>query len=281
MENLDKNTSSKENELQPPERKYWRLIYEEPAFISILSAENPSDIDWYEKVDKSPEVQKWMIEDGEAMTKEDIKHIIASHPKKWLLYAVSGEKSGGELEGWIQMWSEEEEKDKIIKNQFPADFSEDDLIIELSYARYKDPNLPEEKREKGLISSGIRQICYLLGLQLTKEDAETKESKKPLLKPKLSFVAYTNPLNKPSERVLEKSGFKNIGKIKYEPSSEKEDNFWVLDWDKLADFYAKKDEERMKMASDRDRFDKLTVNRSGQDSEKSRIYLKKLGSQPR
>ncbi len=246
MENLDKNMISKENILRPPEKKFWKLISEEPAFVSILSEKDPSDIEWYKKLDKSPEVQKWMIEDGEEMTEEDIKHIIAHHPQKWLFYAVSGEKSGSEVEGWIQMWPEEEEIADRIRKKFSADLPKDNLILELSYARYKDPNIPKEKREKGIISSGLRQVCYLLGLHLTGEDAETKAAKKPLLKPKLNIVAYTDPENEPSEKVLEKSGFKIVGKIKYEPGSGKEDNFWVLDWDKLRDFYAKIDEERIK-----------------------------------
>ena len=256
MENLDKNMPSKEKISQPPERKYWKLISEEPAFVTNLSVENPSDIDWYEKVDRSPEVNRWMKNEGELpggiMTKEEIEDVISRHPKDWLLYAVSGGKSEEELEGWIQIWPEEKEKVKRIKEKFSKDIPKNNLVLELSYARYKDPDLTEEeweKRERGIIYSGIRQTCYLLGLQLTKENAKTKASKKPILKPKLSFVAYTDidPVNISSEKVLEKSGFKIVGKIKYEPDSEKEDNFWVLDWNELSDFYAKKDEERMKI----------------------------------
>ena len=245
MEKLPNEKENKKN-YPPPERKFWKLISEEPALISILNPKNFSDIDWYEKLDKSPEVQEWMEEDGEAMTREDIQRIIASHPEKWLFYGISGEKGESELEGWIQMWPEEEEIADRVREKFSADLPKDNLILELSYARYKDPNMPEEKREKGLLSSGLRQVCYSLGLAMTEKDKETKESKKPLLKPKLNIVGYTDPDNKPSEKVLEKSGFKIVGKIKYEPDSEKEDNFWMLDWDKLSDFYAKKDEERMR-----------------------------------
>lgn len=240
MENLDKSLI---NESPMLERKFWKLISEEPAFVRVLSEKDQADIEWYKKLDESAEVQKWMI--GENMTEEMIKELIATSPRESLLYAVSGEKGGDEIEGWIQMWPEEKEKAERIREKFSADLPKDNLVLELSYARHQEPGMPEEKREKGLISSGLRQICYSLGLALTEEDIETKKSKRPLLKPKLSIVGFTDPENKPSEKVLEKSGFKIVGKIKYEPDNEKEDNFWVLDWKKLGDFYAEKDEARI------------------------------------
>lgn len=244
MENFDKHADFKENKLQMPEKRLWKLIPEEPALISALSSENTVDFERYKQMDRSPETQTWMI--GDEMTNEEIKEHLDSHSKEVLLYAISGEKGEGDLEGWVQFLPEEKERIDRIRKLALADLLEDDLILELSYAKYKDPDLPEERRERGLISSGVRQICYSLGLELTEQDAEVKESKRPLLKPKLKIVAYTNPVNKPSERVLEKSGFKKLGAIKYEPDDEKYDNFWMLDWDELSDFYARKDEERAK-----------------------------------
>lgn len=222
--------------------RFWKLISEEPAWLRLLNAEDVEDLERYKQIDRG-ESQQWMI--GEEMTEEKIKDVINLHSKDRLLYAISGEKSEGELEGWVQLLPEEGERIERIRKEALADLPQANIILELSYARYKNQNLTKERQEKGLISSGVRQICYSLGLELNEEDEETKKSKKPLLKPKLSIVGYTDPTNVASERVLESASFKKSGEIQYEADSEKNDNFWMLDWDKLSAIYAKKDEERM------------------------------------
>lgn len=219
------------------------MTVEESASIFPLNPENLADFQRYKKLDRSPEVQKWMI--GEETTDEELKKYLASHPEEVLIYAISGEKSGGKMEGWLQLVPEEEERIERIRKLNLANIPEDHAILELSYARYKDSKLSEEKREKGLISSGIRQIGYFLGVKLTSEDEETSKSPKPLLKPKLTITAYTSPANYPSERVLEKSGFKKVGEIQYDEDSREPDNFWILDWDELARIFAEKDEKRV------------------------------------
>ncbi|MBI2632850.1 MAG: GNAT family N-acetyltransferase [Parcubacteria group bacterium] len=228
-----KKSSSKETRL-------WKLVPEEPARIRQLNPYNIEDFKRYKQMDRSAETQQWMI--GEAMTDEEIKEAMSSHSDDCFLYAVSGEKSKGELEGWIQLLPEEQERIERIKKMVHMNPSH--LVLELSYARYNNPDVAKEKREKGLISSGVRQIGYSLGWSLTEDDRKTGKDGKPSLKPKLIITAYTDPDNQPSERVLTSACFKNVGKIKYELDSKKYDNLWILNWKKLADFYAKKDEAK-------------------------------------
>lgn len=225
------------------EKVLWKLIPEEPAAIRALNPKDAIDFERYQEIDRSPESQKWMI--GEEMDEEEIKEFLASHPQDIVLYAVSGKKSEGELEGWVQLLPEGKERINRIKKEGVADLSKNHLILELSYARYFNPKLKTEENEKGLISSGIRQICYLLGLVFNKKDKADQKSQKPMLKPKIDVVAYTDPQNEPSERVLEKSGFKKLGQIKYEPDDQVFNNFWLLDWGELNSRYVNLAETRM------------------------------------
>ncbi len=227
---------------QLPEKKLWKLISEEPAFICGMNPEDPIDVKRYMEMERQEDVKRWMEEVDEEPETEDIKKYFESHQKEIMLYSVSGEKGEGEADGWVMLMPEEKERIERINKTGLANLPKEDYIMELSFARRSDPDMPDKEREKGLVSSGVRQICYSLGLALHKEEKEKEETKRPFLNPNLKIVAYTNPENKPSEMVLEKSGFEMKGKVKYEPNSEKENNLWVLDWKKLADYYAKKDE---------------------------------------
>src|SRR4030043_17564 len=85
-------------------------------------------------------------------------------------------------------------------------------------------NVPVENRERGLIPSAIRQICFSL---IKKQE-------------KITIIAFTNHENLLSERVLEKAGFIIKGKTFYDEKSKEEDNFWVLDENELKKALEKK-----------------------------------------
>jgi hypothetical protein len=60
--------------------------------------------------------------------------------------------------------------------------------------------------------------------------------------PKFTITAYTNPENTSSERVLERCGFERKGKMAYEEGDEEKDDLWVLNWGKLRQIFATRDE---------------------------------------
>lgn len=209
--------------------KVWKIVPEETAWVRLFDIENPSDVERYKEMDKSDYICRWMV--GEPMTDKEIKKFLSSHSENKTLFAAFAEEGDGKMEGWVQFLPEDKEKVLRIQKEILAGTPLKNKVWEISFARYQGDD-PASKKKKGLISSAVRQACYFF--------------KKPESEKETDIIAYTDPDNAPSERVLEKAGFVKMGKIKYDEDDEKEDNFWILDWDKLNDIYAKKDEYRTK-----------------------------------
>ena len=94
--------------------------------------------------------------------------------------------------GFVQLY----EVGKALKKRL--EIRDKENLYEISFA------LPEKYRyTKGLVSSAVREVCTLY--------------------PHFQIVAFTNPNNEKSIRVLEHSGFILSGKVKYH-ANEKNEN---------------------------------------------------------
>lgn len=217
----------------------WKAKEKERAIIRPIRARRLRDYIRYQEIDAHPEAEEWMV--GKPMTHKEIKDFIGSNSRDGLIYGITGEKLKGELAGWVQLVQVDDEMLERIRNAGLIEIPQDSLALEISYANPKDRNLSEEKRERGLISSGVRQICYSLNQKLREGERESEKSGKKIKNPNLVIIAYTNPNNIPSEMVLKSSCFKNKGKMIYDPEENLEyDNFWVLDWEELEERFSEK-----------------------------------------
>ncbi|MFA6427179.1 MAG: GNAT family N-acetyltransferase [Candidatus Magasanikbacteria bacterium] len=218
----------------------WTFGEGERARIRPLNAMRQEDIDRYHETDVNPKALEFMI--GDPMTDDEIKDLIEGHGNDRLLYGVSGRESEGEIEGWVQMLPEDGRRIEEMTTKEMVKIPEQNLVMELSYARLHDTRRYDKKEERGLVSSGVRQICQTLGRSF--DPSRGGEGIVPELKPNLTITAYTDPENVDSERVLERCGFVRVGQINYDEDSEKEDTVWVLDWKKLDDSFNQRDEQR-------------------------------------
>lgn len=182
----------------------------EPVWFRKLDANNPDDIKIYKTIEQQPGVSEWMGKDD--MQEEEIKELLSDEEQ--IFYGVCAEK-GANPEAWISLYEPEQELIERLIEQKLIDASKNKKILEISFARYINPELSTSK--KGLISSAVRQICSSL----------MEKQEKPLI------IAFTDPENLRPEGVLNLSGFVVKGKIKYEKDSLKEDKFWVLDKSEL------------------------------------------------
>jgi len=210
----EKFEKSESGETEPRKVFPW-----ETAWIKKPDANNPDDIDAYKRIEAQPTVQEWMDDAEELSTTEEVRELFTEK----FFYGVCGEKSKGRMEGFVWLYKPEENTTTNINKSGLVD-PKDAAILEISFARYVDPDLPAESRERGLIPSAIRQICFPF--------VEKQE--------KTSIIAFTNPKNLLSEGVLKNAGFIIKGKIYYNEESSEEDNFWVLDKNKLGTILEKK-----------------------------------------
>lgn len=191
------------------ENEPYKVFPEEIAWLRKL---NTNDVERYKLIDAQPEVSKWMK--VETTTTEKILELFSG--KEQLIYGICGDKNQKEIDGWVSLYEPETELvDRLIEQKLID--SKNAKILEISFARYVNPNLPAEKQKKGIISSAARQICF------------------PLLEKEKNVIitGFTNPQNLPSERALKSSGFVIKGKVFYDKESKEEDNFWVLDKEEL------------------------------------------------
>ncbi|OGZ34591.1 MAG: hypothetical protein A2V60_02320 [Candidatus Portnoybacteria bacterium RIFCSPHIGHO2_01_FULL_39_19] len=206
--------------LKKPEIEPQKVFPWEAAWVKKLDASNSDDIEAYKNINARSEVSKWMV--GDTMNTEEIKELFLD--REQLMYGVSGEKRRDRTEGWVSLYEPDTEiVDKLIKREL-VDNSKDARVLEISFARLIEENVPVENRERGLIPSAIRQICFSL---IKKQE-------------KITIIAFTNHENLLSERVLEKAGFIIKGKTFYDEKSKEEDNFWVLDENELKKALEKK-----------------------------------------
>lgn len=209
------------------ETEPWKVFPWEVAWLKRMDKNNPDDVERYKRIDAQPDVGKWM--EGEIKDAEEILELFSSEK---FLYGVCGEKSKNKIEGWVWLYDPDKELiDRLIKQKL-IDFSKDTQVLEISFARYNDPNMPAEDRERGLIPSAIRQICFSL--------IEKQEN--------IVIMAFTNPKNLLSEGVLVNSGFIIKGKIPYNEESLEQDNFWILDKGKLEIVLEKQKSKHVKLS---------------------------------
>jgi len=232
---------------KPKEKKEketpWQVAPYEKAWIRSMDLTlGTDDRRIYQEMDRDPSTLKFMV--GEPMTEEDLDSFAVENNdpgKERIIYAVTSEKSQGKkMEGWVMLYPEGAGRIEEVSEKGFYDFPPDANVIEVSYARYLDKKVADEEKERGLISSALRQVCYTYGL--IDEEIISKIKTKKTIAPKIFFVAYTDPANSSSDRLLDKSLFEKRGQLQYDVDSEKLDDFWVLDWEKLFAYFGAKDE---------------------------------------
>jgi RimJ/RimL family protein N-acetyltransferase len=192
----------------------YKVFPEEIAWIKKPDPNNPDDVEAIKRIDAQPSVQKWMT--GPDLTEEDFEDEN--------FYGICEEKDKKGMDGFVSLYESEDETINNLKKKKLIDFLQDTIIMEISFARYIDPNVLPENQKKGLVSSAVRQVCFAF---LEKEK-------------NVVIVAFTSPQNLPSEGVLKNAGFVIKGKVFYDDDSKEEDNFWILDKDELNKVLRKK-----------------------------------------
>ena len=187
-----------------------------PVSLRFFDVSNLEDIEAYRLVDVEPEVRFWMDEDPMETDEEIIKHL--SNITEFLVLAICSKKDS-KIIGWVQ-FTYDDPYHTIQLGKDESRFRTFTDIVEISYARHTNSN----DMTKGLISSAVRQACYIFN----------ESFKQVFPDKKLIITAYTNIKNLPSERVLEKSFFTKAGEVLYyEDEPGIKDNLWVLDMEKL------------------------------------------------
>lgn len=207
-----------EIEKLPVKLEPWKVFSWETAWLRKLDANNPNDIETYKVIDTQPEVQKQMI--GEPMTDEELKKLFSDEEQ--VFYGVYGDKNEDKIEGWVSLYEPETELiERLIEKRLITKGAQ---VLEISFARLVDKNLPAEKQKIRLAPSAIRQVCFqALGNQKN-----------------VIITAFTSPKNLLSQGTLINSGFVIKGRILYDNESTEEDNFWVLDKSELEKILEKK-----------------------------------------
>jgi len=217
-ENLTKSSElPSDPEVEPVKIFPWEV-----AWIKKPNPDNPEDINAYKKIEAQPAIKEWMDNADELSTTEEVQDMFAE-----IFYGVCGEKDKGGMEGFVWLYKPEKETLNNLKKRNSVDPSEFKDVLETSFARLVDENIPKENQIRGLIPSAIRQICFSL----------LEKNKKMLI------TAFTDPKNLLSEGVLKNAGFVIKGKTFYDKEAEeasKEDNFWVLDKNELERILKKK-----------------------------------------
>lgn len=170
---------------------------------------------------------------GEKMSLSELKEW-AKGLRDWHIFAVRGTPRSvsdpseiGELQGWIQSYYIYDYNVDIMKKEgmIPKDIPSEVGIYEVSYAKYPGA-------EPHQISAALRQALLTLAIEFEDKDKRKKASyKRPFL-----IRATVDPHNQESIRVLESSGFVQVGKMYYsnEPEDQKsKDLVYLLDWNRL------------------------------------------------
>jgi RimJ/RimL family protein N-acetyltransferase len=185
------------------ENEPYKIFSWEKAWIKKPDANNPDDVEAIKRIDAQPGVQKWMV--GPPLTAEDFS--------EENFYGFCEEENTKGISGFVYLYDADEELiDRLIGKKL-IESSKTAKILEMSFARYTDPNIPREKQKRGITSSAARQIAFVI-----------LEKEKNIL-----ITGFTNPENLLSENAIKSVGFVLKGKILYDKDSREEDNFWILD----------------------------------------------------
>jgi len=225
--NIEKPKTKEENlkkinELpEKPETRPMKIFPWEPALVRRPDPNNADDIEEYKRIEAQPTVKEWMSFADALSTTEEVQEMFQE-----TFYGIyKEEKEKSTMEGFIWLYKPEKNPRKNLKKSKLIDPSDIKHVLEISFARFIDNSPSAENRERGLISSAVRQICFSI---------LEKQSDKII-------AAWTSPKNVLSEGVLKNAGFVTKGEVVYDEEETKEkDHFWVLDKNELEKILEKK-----------------------------------------
>lgn len=188
----------------------------ETALIKKVDPEKLEDVEMLKNIDAQPDVEKYIS--GPDLTLEDLQ--------EENFFGVCLEKPKGKIGGFIWLYTSEDDTYDNLRERNLINTSENKDFLELSFARLVDQNLPIEEQVSGLIPSALRQICFSLCRKQREKEIE--------------IMAFQHPTNLLSEGILINSGFVLKGKSPYHQGDKEENNFWILDEDRLEEILKKK-----------------------------------------
>ena len=210
----------------------WKASPEEPYALRNLNPDRSQDTQKIRDTDRHPETLKWM-DPGKPASVEELRYFMELNPSAEvdprIMWAVVNKKN--EILGWVQFYPDEHvERFKGI-----YDLPENALVLEVSYCKnlctwpkYKHfirerDNLNGEAYQ-GVAVNGLKQSIIRIS-QIEKGMTADGKPARPIF-----LTAYMDPTNMPSEKVVEKNGFENLGEMPYD-----EDGFMVNVWIKKLD----------------------------------------------
>lgn len=214
----------------PRGRKMWRIPGEKAA-LRWFDPHDAIDMKRLREIDRDSEVNKWMAYPGEGDTPDDKLKMLVENKSTILRFAVvksEGEADEiGEVQGWVRF---DQNPQRIAKvNQVDPYLLQGKKLIDVTFARY-----PKSNPGEGLISSALRQMSLFVLAEWEFLKSKTGEDTDNLSPIDMAVIAYVEPDNVVSKRVLEKAGFtKKLDNIVYSEEEPRPNELWLLDWDKV------------------------------------------------
>lgn len=197
--------------------------------VGLIDTEDKTDMLRVNLIDKDSKVDELMISTPCTSARELMKWCKGN--KNEFLFAIRGSEGvgnleKGELQGWVYFYQEDKKRLRELERRGIISLPPKAKIFEISYA--KIPWSP-----KGQVASGIRQALILLPKEWERRN-KLGSIFYEIYNKQVLVTAYIDPAkNSESRYVLENCGFIKKGSIKYDETPEREDDVYVLDWDKL------------------------------------------------
>ncbi len=193
-----------------------RMIGQNSAY-HFFDRFDQEDVERYRSILKSKEVQKWMDGISNVSDKKIFKDLKEQGqlPKDAFLFAITGttgvvnENEIGEVQGFVYVYPCENKLITDGKKRYEVGFA-------------INPDAPRHQ-----VASALRQIC--VEIERVRRDKTSED-----LIPSLPIVAFADPSNIKSRRVLEAAGFEIAAKMPYDNKPDSEPIYYYeLNWERL------------------------------------------------
>lgn len=184
----------------------------ETVVVRKINRDDPEELRRLAIIDRHPLVLKHMV--GKPLSTQGLLDF-ATDSQNRKIFALAGASEPaseiGKLQGWVSIYTDQTVKRRAASALGSPELMTQLSVIEISYAKY--PLAP-----KGQMASGLRQVLWHI---VAKNPFEPH-------RPKPLVMAYVDPDNRASSRVLQASGFA------LRPTAHSLKDFvWTLQWQQL------------------------------------------------
>ena len=188
-------------------KKHYRFhLNGEPAFLRGLNPKDQTDFIRYKKIFQDPKVEEYIEGANKDSSNKDLRKLLKDQEDLLVFVVANAGDKNKKMQGWIQLNKDETQRLRRIKDLKQVKDDKDQLVMEISFARFNTARKPI----KGIISSGVRQVC--MKVKNIEETYAEYTGQKPR---KLTVNAYVSKDNKASVRVLRRAGFVKKGEFLY------------------------------------------------------------------